>query len=70
MKFEIHAEKSSTDKAVFYYDNVTNVLTNESGKEFKDSNFKLDPTTIRETKPFSKDNPLKKSKLIECVAIK
>ena len=69
MKFEIHAEKSSTDKAVFYYDNVTNVLTNESGKEFKDSNFKLDPTTIRETKPFSKDNPLKKSKLITTLKI-
>ena len=35
MLFEIHAEKSASDKKVFLYDNQANVLTDEAGNAFK-----------------------------------
>ena len=38
MLFEIHAEKSATDKTVFYYDNETNILKAENGNVYEWTN--------------------------------
>ena len=67
MLFEIHAERSAEDKKIFYYDNVTNELSGADGTEFKFYDNPNQPKftlQMEEYKPFDKDHPLKKSKLI------
>jgi len=67
MKFEIYAERNAKDTAVFYYDNQTNVLTNQQGEEFK---FPEMPTFAEQpTKPFSKEDPLRKSRDVNMIKI-
>ena len=71
MKFEIHAERQAGDTAIFYYDNMTNVLTDSKGYQFR---FPADqmrmPTQFNQiSEPFDKDHPLKKSKLIKHLKI-
>jgi uncharacterized protein len=73
MKFQIIAEKNSSDKKSFYYDNETNILTDEIGKiyEFDEatrSEFSSKRDFI-ESIPFSKNLPLTKSKLITTLKI-
>ena len=67
MQFEIHAEKSATDKKIFFYDNGRNVLSNEDGTEIKYENGQFNPPA--EYIPFSKDEPLKKSREIQLLKI-
>ena len=63
MLFEIHGEKSADDKRIFYYDNMTNILSDETGYIFQAQEQFQKP--IKEPyKSFDKDRPLKKSKLI------
>jgi uncharacterized protein len=60
--FEILAEKSANDQRTFFYDNMTNVLTDETGVLYAFPDKRADnsePATI-----FSKEIPLKKSKQI------
>ena len=67
MLFEIHAEKNANDKKIFYYDNMTNVLKDETGFVFE-----YPQTQQQNSKPFvafDKNNPLKKSKLITHIKI-
>lgn len=65
MLFEIHAEKSAEDKKVFYYDNMTNILKDSEGNTFEFPESQRNQPEKREPyKPFDKDRPLKKSKLI------
>ena len=60
MLFKIHAEKSADDTKIFYYDNMKNVLTDESGFVFEYPN--ITPRSgMTPSKAFSKDDPLKKS---------
>jgi len=71
MLFEIHAEKNANDKKIFFYDNETNVLKSEDGHVYE---FTQDPTNNFQYapepyKPFDKDHPLKKSKLITTIKI-
>ena len=62
MLFEIHAERSADDKKVFYYDNILNILKDADGNVFK---FKDIPQlNLKQSIPFDKETPLKKSKLI------
>jgi len=63
MLFEIHAEKSAEDKAIFFYDNETNVLKAENGNVYEWTN-RPDYSNLQEYKPFDKNRPLVKSKLI------
>ena len=71
MQFEIHAERSATDKKVFYYDNVTNTLSTSDGnvyeypKEEKEEGSYYYP----EVRAFSKDDPLRKSTKIGVLKI-
>lgn len=69
MIFEIHAERSINDTQTLYYDNITNTLTNAKGEVYEypeDQRIKpLSPLT----KPFSKTDPLKKSKEISILKI-
>ena len=64
MIFEIHAEKSATDKKIFYYDNMLNMLKDSDGNvlEYPKNSYKKPDN--KEYKSFDKNNPLKKSKLI------
>ena len=63
MLFEIHAEKNANDKKVFYYDNMSNKLSNEEGFVFEYPEIK-DVIGQVEYKSFDKDHPLKKSNKI------
>lgn len=63
MLFEIHAEKSGDDKAIFYYDNMTNVLSSENGNIYEWPQ-RPDYSDQKEYKSFDKENPLIKSELI------
>ena len=63
MLFEIHAEKSANDKAIFYYDNMTNVLKDSNGNIYEWPT-RPDYSDHVEYKSFDKDHPLVKSKLI------
>ena len=57
MKFEIHAErKEDGDKKIFYYDNQTNILTNEAGTEFKYP--EIPPNQLQEYTAFDRNNPV------------
>jgi uncharacterized protein len=69
MIFEIHAERSANDTQTFFYDNVTNTLTNAQGQVYE---YPEDRRTLPFrplTKPFSKTDPLKKSKEIRILKI-
>lgn len=68
MLFKIHAEKSADDTKIFYYDNMKNVLTDESGFVFEYPNITPRSGMIP-SKAFSKDDPLKKSKKITTLKI-
>jgi uncharacterized protein len=68
MIFEIHAERTKDDKKVFFYDNQTNQLRDESGVEYKYTQMPEQPKFRRHT-GFSKDKPLKKSRLITTLKI-
>jgi uncharacterized protein len=72
MLFEIHAERSATDKKIFYYDNETNYLKSEDGIVYQDPAIArgfIMPETQDEYKPFDKDRPLKKSRAIQLLKI-
>ena len=77
MIFEIHAERSATDKRVFYYNNETNELKDSFDNVYQypqqaqvddNSNFRQ-ITGLEEYKPFDKDRPLVKSKNIQLLKI-
>jgi uncharacterized protein len=63
MLFEIHAEKNADDKAIFYYDNMTNVLKAANGNVYEWTNLP-DYSDQKEYKSFDKNNPLIKSELV------
>lgn len=68
MLFKIHAEKNKDDKKIFYYDNEKNILTSEDGGIYENPN--IDKNRKRKKfKNFSKDIPLKKSRLIKRLKI-
>lgn len=67
MQFEIHAERNASDKKIFYYDNMTNVLTDAEGHIFEYPNIQKQEEAPY--KPFDKDTPLRKSKLIGLLKI-
>jgi uncharacterized protein len=71
MKFKIIAEllHSDAEDKVFYYDNESNVISDETGFvwEYPEQSRKLGD--LVESVPFSKDDPLKKSKLITTMKI-
>lgn len=64
MIFEIHAERSANDKKIFYYDNMTNTLKDSGGNVFEFPKESYSKPEQKEFKPFDKNNPLVKSKLI------
>ena len=67
MIFEIYAEKNSTDGKKFYYDNVNSILKDETGFVYEYP--QIQKLNLKETVPFSKENPLKKSKDINLIKI-
>ena len=67
MIFEIHAERSATDKKIFYYDNLTNTLNDADGKLFEYP--KIVKVPREEYKSFDKHRPLKKSRAIQLLKI-
>jgi uncharacterized protein len=68
MLFKIHAERNINDKKIFYYDNEKNILKDENDFVFEYPNIKKNPNE-KPTRPFSKDNPLKKSRDVSTVKI-
>lgn len=68
MIFEIHSERNASDKAVFLYDNETNTLSTQDGFVFEYGDIGS-VKAYKESKPFSKDNPLVKSKNITLLKI-
>jgi len=64
MIFEIHAERNATDKAIFYYDNITNTLKTSDGYVYETQLPEGWVNNSKEYVAFDKDHPLKKSKLI------
>jgi uncharacterized protein len=68
MLFEIHAERNSLDQKVFLYDNQTNILKDLDGNVFKYPDLQ-DQVEQPEATRFSKDAPLKKSKVISLLKI-
>lgn len=68
MLFEILAQKDGQEKT-FFYDNMANVLTTEDGYVFEYQDKPNYQRELRETKPFDKNTPLKKSKLINTMKI-
>jgi uncharacterized protein len=67
MIFEIHAERSATDKKIFYYDNLTNTLKDADGQLFEYP--KIVKVPREEYKSFDKNRPLKKSRAIQLLKI-
>ena len=67
MLFEIHAEKNANDKAIFYYDNETNTLTNQNGDVFQYP--EIPEHNQVPFKSFDREHPLKKSKQIQLLKI-
>lgn len=67
MIFEIHAERSATDKKIFYYDNETNTLKGEDGTVFEYPEPKAEDLSLYTI--FDKDQPLTKSKDIQILKI-
>jgi uncharacterized protein len=68
MIFEIQAEKSANDKKIFYYDNEKNILKDDTGFVYEYPNIVPD-LKAKPTRPFSKDDPLKKSRDVSTVKI-
>lgn len=62
MIFEIHAERDSEDKKIFYYDNMSNMLKDADGNAYEYPEIAEDTRTP--FRAFDKDHPLKKSRLI------
>ena len=69
MIFEILAEKTPTDKKIFYYDNEKNILKDETGFVFTDTERKKTINFGKESIPFSKESPLKKSRKVKKIKI-
>jgi len=70
MIFEIHAERlGDNDKKVFFYDNEINTLTNHEGVVIEYPEDQRQPETRKESLPFDKTNPIKKSKDITLLKI-
>ena len=67
MIFEIRAEKNKDDVKTFYYDNVGGVLKDGDGMVFEYPT--IEKPNFKETVPFSKLSPLKKSKQITTIKI-
>jgi len=67
MLFEIHAERSATDKKIFYYDNQTNRLTDAAGTVFEYP--KIVKPQREAYRSFDKHRPLKKSRSIQLLKI-
>jgi uncharacterized protein len=67
MIFEIHAERSATDKKIFYYDNLTNTLKDADGQLFEYP--KIVKIPREEYRSFDKNRPLKKSRAIQLLKI-
>ena len=67
MKFKIHAERNSQDKKIFFYDNDTNTLSDETGfvYEYPNNNNKFGSPVVS----FSKDKPLSKSRKVRILKI-
>jgi len=68
MIFEVLAEKNSNDKKMFFYDNELNTLKSEDGIIYKLEDYKV-MEGQEHSQAFSKDDPLKKSKLIRKLKI-
>lgn len=68
MIFEIHAERSATDKKIFFYDNEKNVLKDGQGNTWRSENPKNFSNKLPVI-PFDKENPLRKSKLVRHLKI-
>lgn len=68
MLFKIHAERNINDKRIFYYDNEKNILKDETGFVYEYPEIKKNPNE-KPTRPFSKDDPLKKSRDVTTVKI-
>lgn len=65
MKLKIHAEKLDGQKAIFFYDNMTNTLSTEDGMVYETGvTAELPDATV-----FSPDDPIRKSKLIRVLKI-
>lgn len=67
MLFKILAERNKDDKKYFFYDNETNSLKTEDGFVIASSEFSA--TQHEEYKPFSPDNPLRKSRDVRILKI-
>jgi uncharacterized protein len=72
MKFEILASRNKDDEKILYYDNQTNILSDDTGfiYEYPKAVANVGPVGVQ--KPyvsFDKDNPLKKSKQVRIVKI-
>lgn len=68
MLFEIIAERKQDDIKKFYYDNIKNILSDETGFVYEYPEFKNKENVLKVT-PFDKNNPLKKSKSINLIKI-
>ena len=69
MIFEILAEKTPNDKKVFYYDNEKNILKDENNFIYVNNELKNKSSYTKESIPFSKDSPLKKSRKVRIIKI-
>ena len=72
MKFEILASRNKDDEKIFYYDNQTNVLSDETGFVYEYPSALANVTHNHVQQPyvsFDKDRPLKKSKSARIVKI-
>ena len=69
MIFEILAEKTPNDKKVFYYDNEKNILKDETNFIYVNNELKNKKSYTKESIPFSKDSPLKKSRKVRIIKI-
>jgi len=70
MIFEIEATRfEDGDKKVFHYDNMTNVLKDTDGNVFEYPEDQRTDNFLKPHKPFDKNRPLKKSKLISWLKI-
>jgi uncharacterized protein len=70
MLFEIHAERSASDKKVFYYDNTKNILSDQAGNVYElPAEQRANGQQLPEARPFSKEQPLKKSHKIGTLKI-
>jgi uncharacterized protein len=70
MIFEIHAERiGDNDKKIFFYDNETNTLKTEDNVVIEYPKENIKQQDLKESLPFDKNNPIKKSKDITLLKI-